>query len=277
MAVNSGTAVVIKSGANVLTCLVDSSMDASRDMFEVTNQLSAAGAKEYKPGEKGYTIPISGLVDEGDTYGAFYLLGLQIAKTAVSFTYGKLAVNGAITLAGSAYISNWSTSFPKNGAQTFSCTLQVTGDFTPGTVSSPATLPSSTGSVNSGTDVLINWNSAVFSAQTGGSFNCVTDMIDVTGKHSTAACREFIPGEYSFDFSFEGLVDESLSNDAFDALTALRSGTNAAFIIGRTASGAKTIEGSGMVQSLNIAASKNTAQSYSGSIRGTGELSIGTV
>lgn len=134
MAVKNGTLIVLKLATEKVNGLTSNGIDFARDMIDVTTKDSTGNAKEYIPGEKGATISAEGKWDEATSnYTLTELFAAFDAGTALAFVFGGL-VSGDITYSGSAYLSAFNATAPKNGEATWSATLQVTGVVTAGTV-----------------------------------------------------------------------------------------------------------------------------------------------
>ena len=103
-------------------------------MIDCTTDQSTGHSKEYLPGEDGATIQFDGKVDEATSlYSIRDLQQAQQDRTLVNWVYGG-TVAGMETALGEAYISKVTRSGQKGEAETYSCTLQVTGVVTFGTV-----------------------------------------------------------------------------------------------------------------------------------------------
>lgn len=136
MAVKSGTDIILKLATEIVNGTTSHGLDLVRDMIDVTTKDSTGNAKEYIPGEKGATISVEGKWDEaGSAYTLTEIITAWNNGTSLAFIFGDDA-SGAMIFTGSAYISNFSCSAPKNGEATWSLSLQVTGVVTQTTVGS---------------------------------------------------------------------------------------------------------------------------------------------
>lgn len=133
MAVNDGSDVLLKIGGTLVDATTNQDFEWTIDMLEATTK-DSDGHKEYIAGEDGGILSIEGKLDESDTLTADDLLTTAQAKTAVAFIHGRTAV-GAKTISGNCYLSNVKISSPQNGVQTWSATMQITGNITLGVVS----------------------------------------------------------------------------------------------------------------------------------------------
>jgi predicted secreted protein len=136
MAKNLGYDVLLKLATEVVDGTVTKSIDFTTDMIDVTTDQSIGHAKEYLPGETGASIQCEGKVEEGTTgYSIADLIDAHINRTSLAFIYGKTTA-GSMTVTGSGYISALNLGASKGDAQTWSATIQVTGQVTRSTVSS---------------------------------------------------------------------------------------------------------------------------------------------
>ena len=133
MAVNNGSDVLLKLSGTTVDATTSQEFNWDVDMLDATTKDSDKH-KEYIAGEDGGTISIEGKLDETDTNTAMALLTTSQAKVAVAFVHGRTAV-GAKTITGNCLLSNVKISSPQNGVQTWSASMQITGNITQGTVS----------------------------------------------------------------------------------------------------------------------------------------------
>ena len=135
----NGSSILLKIEINGSTKLVQGqisgSHEATVDTAESTHKLSANGAKTYIPTEHGFTISAECKVDPGDATNATYsdVYAAMKAKQIIDYAYGGVAV-GQKYYYGECIITGLSESAPQADVETFSITLQVTGDETEGTV-----------------------------------------------------------------------------------------------------------------------------------------------
>jgi len=113
------------------------SADISIDMIEITTK-DSAGYKEYIAGEKGGTFEFEGLLEQDGSIGGSLvspsdLVTDALAGTAITVRWST-QVSGDTYYESSAIISNVNFSAPNNDAATFTCSLQMTGTITQGTV-----------------------------------------------------------------------------------------------------------------------------------------------
>ena len=135
MANQKGTNVLLQIGSSVVHATLSKSLDMTTDMIEVTNDQSTNEFKEYLPGDKGATINIEGIIEEGEAtnYAIEDLNSAWSGSTSLTFIYGG-TTSGDMTATGSGYLSALSWSDPHNDRRTFTATIQVTGSVTFGTV-----------------------------------------------------------------------------------------------------------------------------------------------
>lgn len=123
-----------------------------------------------------------------------------------------------------------------------------------------------------GKTIFIQKGSTTIVGQISGELSMSSDEIDTTTKDSTNGAKEFLPGETSGTVSVEGLYDPAAAEGVSEAITALTAGTTFTFWIGSVATGEQGWEGTGFFTELVLAAPKNEAATYNGTIRLTGEL-----
>lgn len=114
---------------------------------------------------------------------------------------------------------------------------------------------------------------------TSCSMSITHDLPDATTKDS-GGFSEVISGLRSFEISFDGLVDytdDGNSKQNVDTILALITGRNKVdFSFGTATTGDEVISGEGFIASLEISAEMESAVTYSGTITGTGSLSVAT-
>jgi TP901-1 family phage major tail protein len=115
---------------------------------------------------------------------------------------------------------------------------------------------------------------------TSHSIDISKDMIDVTNKDSAGA-KEFIAGEYG-SLNVEGIFEEDASvstqGQSFkDLLTDLLAGTSVTVVMTTNSTGDQKLTGSAFFSSLSLSAPNNDKATFTGTLQGTGALTIGTV
>lgn len=114
---------------------------------------------------------------------------------------------------------------------------------------------------------------------TSCSMSITHDLPDATTKDS-GGFSEVISGLRSFEISFDGLVDytdEGNSKQNVDTILALITGRNKVdFSFGTATVGDEVISGEGFIASLEISAEMESSVTYSGTITGTGSLTVAT-
>lgn len=112
---------------------------------------------------------------------------------------------------------------------------------------------------------------------TSCSMSITHDLPDATTKDS-GGFSEVISGLRSFEISFDGLVDytdDGNSKQNVDSILALITGRNKVdFSFGTATTGDEVISGEGFIASLEISAEMESAVTYSGTITGTGSLTV---
>ena len=135
----NGSAILLKieiSGTpKIVQGQVSGTHDGTVDTAETTHKLSANGAKTYIPTEHSFTISAECKVDPSDATNATYsqVYAAFKAKQIIDYSYGS-TVAGQKYYSGECIITGLSESAPQSDCETFSITLQVTGDETESTV-----------------------------------------------------------------------------------------------------------------------------------------------
>lgn len=116
---------------------------------------------------------------------------------------------------------------------------------------------------------------------TSHSFDVSKDMIDVTSKDSAGA-KEFIAGEYGYTLNVEAIFEDDASVGASqqsfkDLATDLLAGTLLTIVISTNVTGDEKYTGSAFFTSLSLTAPNNDKATWTGTLQGTGALTIGTV
>ena len=128
MAVQNGTALLVKVGGTLLSCQTDdTSLSLTKDMIETTCKGAAGGAKTYIPGEYGATIDVNAAYDIAATNGFSEMFANIVNGTEVAWTWGSTASTEKF-YEGHAFVSDLSISAPQNDKASYSFTLQVTGE-----------------------------------------------------------------------------------------------------------------------------------------------------
>lgn len=114
---------------------------------------------------------------------------------------------------------------------------------------------------------------------TSCSLSITHDLPEATTKDS-AGWSEVISGTRSFEISFDGLVDytddASSKNNADTIITLVNNRSKVDFTFGTATTGDQLISGEGYIASIEVSAEMESAVTYSGTITGTGSLTIST-
>lgn len=110
---------------------------------------------------------------------------------------------------------------------------------------------------------------------TSCSMSITQDLPDATTKDS-AGYAENINGLRSFEISFDGLVDYTDSQNAAEFINHIKDRDKLDFSFGTAASGDQLIEGECRVASIEVSGEMESAVTYSGTLTGTGALTIST-
>lgn len=135
----NGSAILFKIEVNgstkVVSGQISGSHEGTADVIDTTNKLSSNGAKTSILGEHGWTYTVECKVDPGDSTNASYsdVHAAFKSKAILDYTYGGVVV-GAKYYSGECNITSLSESAPQNDAETFSMSVQVTGDESESTV-----------------------------------------------------------------------------------------------------------------------------------------------
>lgn len=116
---------------------------------------------------------------------------------------------------------------------------------------------------------------------TSHSFDVSKDMIDVTSKDSAGA-KEFIAGEYGYTLNVEAIFEDDASVGATqqsfkDLATDLLAGTLLTIVISTNVAGDEKYTGTAFFTSLSLTAPNNDKATWTGTLQGSGALTIGTV
>lgn len=116
---------------------------------------------------------------------------------------------------------------------------------------------------------------------TSHSFDVSKDMIDVTSKDSAGA-KEFIAGEYGYTLNVEAIFEDDASVGATqqsfkDLATDLLAGTLLTIVISTNVTGDEKYTGTAFFTSLSLTAPNNDKATWTGTLQGSGALTIGTV
>jgi TP901-1 family phage major tail protein len=116
---------------------------------------------------------------------------------------------------------------------------------------------------------------------TSNSIDISKDMIDVTSKDSAGA-KEFIAGEYGYTLNVEAIFEDDASVGASqqsfkDLATDLLAGTLLTIVMSSNVTGDEKYSGTAFFTSLSLSAPNNDKATWTGTLQGSGALTIGTV
>jgi predicted secreted protein len=116
---------------------------------------------------------------------------------------------------------------------------------------------------------------------TSNSLDISKDMIDVTSKDSAGA-KEFIAGEYGYTLNVEAIFEDDSSVGAGqvsykDLVTDLLAGTLLTIVMTSNVTGDEKYTGSAFFSSLSLSAPNNDKATWTGTLQGSGALTLGTV
>ena len=116
---------------------------------------------------------------------------------------------------------------------------------------------------------------------TSNSLDISKDMIDVTSKDSAGA-KEFIAGEYGYTLNVEAIFEDDQSVGASqisykDLVTDLLAGTLLTIVLTSNISLDEKYTGAAFFSSLSLSAPNNDKATWTGTLQGSGALTLGTV
>ena len=116
---------------------------------------------------------------------------------------------------------------------------------------------------------------------TSNSLDISKDMIDVTSKDSAGA-KEFIAGEYGYTLNVEAIFEDDSSVGASqmsykDLVTDLLAGTLVTIVMTSNVTGDEKYTGTAFFSSLSLSAPNNDKATWTGTLQGSGALTLGTV
>jgi predicted secreted protein len=116
---------------------------------------------------------------------------------------------------------------------------------------------------------------------TSNSLDISKDMIDVTSKDSAGA-KEFLAGEYGYTLNVEAIFEDDNSVGAGqvsykDLVTDLLAGTLVTIVMTSNVTGDEKYTGSAFFMSLSLSAPNNDKATWTGTLQGSGALTLGTV
>ena len=132
MAAQNGTAVVLKVEGTAIAKGKSNTFNLSRALIDVSNK-DSAGWKEQIYGQGSGSFDFDGVFDEAATYGFEELYAALVAKTVLTVRMTSATTNDKYYEA-ECLISNLSLSAPMEDAETFTCTFEITGAPSTGTV-----------------------------------------------------------------------------------------------------------------------------------------------
>jgi TP901-1 family phage major tail protein len=133
MAAQNGTAVVLKIEGTTIAKGKSNGFNLSRALIDISNK-DSNGWKESLYGQGSGSFDFDGVFDEAATYGYDELYAALVAKTVLTVRMTS-ATTGEKYYEAECMITSLNNTAPMEDAQTFSCTLEITGAPTQGTVS----------------------------------------------------------------------------------------------------------------------------------------------
>ena len=128
----NGTAVVLKVEGTTIAKGKSNTFNLSRALIDVSNK-DSAGWKEQIYGQGSGSFDFDGVFDEAATYGYEELFDAIKAKTLLTVRMTS-ATTGDKYYEAECLLSNLTLTAPMEDAETFTCTFDITGEPTKGTV-----------------------------------------------------------------------------------------------------------------------------------------------
>lgn len=132
MAAQNGTAVVLKVEGTTIAKGKSNTFNLSRALIDVSNK-DSNGYKEQIYGQGSGSFDFDGVFDESGTYGYEDLYDAITGKTILTVRMTS-ATTGDKYYEAECLISNLSLAAPMEDVETFTCTFEITGAPTKGTV-----------------------------------------------------------------------------------------------------------------------------------------------
>lgn len=131
MATINGTLILLRNDATTIVGQTDSSMTMTADMLDATTKDSTAKAKEFIPGETGWTVSVSGLYDPAATALGSVSKAITDLKAGTAWTvkFGQNTTDDNYWT-GSALIQSVTLNGPKNDLASYTIELQGTAILT---------------------------------------------------------------------------------------------------------------------------------------------------
>ena len=128
----NGTAILLKIETTTIAKLTSNNISFSRAAIDVSNK-DSGGWQESIYGQGSGSFDCEGVFDEGGTWGADEAYAAIVAKTVLTTRWAS-AVSGDKYYEAECLLTAFSMSAPMEDKVTFSCTLQMTGAPSTGTV-----------------------------------------------------------------------------------------------------------------------------------------------
>lgn len=132
--INNGSLVALYIGGNKVANLTSSGFTLEHALRDATTK-DSAGWKESLEGLRSASFECEGMYAEDETYNFADFTALIIASRATATFRYSTEVMGDKYYEGACYVTNCSRTAGVEESETFSCTLEVTGAVTEGTVS----------------------------------------------------------------------------------------------------------------------------------------------
>lgn len=129
MPVRNGSAILLKSGSNVVGASRSLSISVQNNLIDISSKDSVWKKRKY--GRKQFNISVGGVVDLTDLNGQVSLHDATKDGSSISFTIGPdTPSTGDITLSGSGLCDSWEESYPDAGEATYTGSIQGNGALT---------------------------------------------------------------------------------------------------------------------------------------------------
>lgn len=128
-----GRLVTVLVNSTALDDQMDSEISIELELDDATTKLSTNQWREFLPSYKSATGSCQGNISWDATEGVSEAFSDITTPTLITVLFST-EVSGDTTYAASAYMTNWTLSFPTSGMATYSYSYQLTGAITEGSV-----------------------------------------------------------------------------------------------------------------------------------------------
>jgi predicted secreted protein len=130
----NGTNLLVYCDGTAIAHCTTCSLSKSADMMDISTKASL-GWKKVKPGQKSWSVEVSGMVALDASYNFEYLMDLIINQTKVALKFkSSNNISGDTYFTGDAYLASVSTDAPNQAVMTYSASFTGTAVLTTATV-----------------------------------------------------------------------------------------------------------------------------------------------